>query len=141
MFFGEYEYRVDEKGRVPLPPKFRHEFRDGVILTKGAEKCIAAYPLDEWKRVAESLSTQAMTSSKLRRLNRYVFGGAFSLTLDGQGRVALPAPLRQYAEISDGAVVIGVNNYIEIWDQEMWNSEKASAEEQAWQIIESLEAK
>ncbi len=141
MFFGEYEYRVDEKGRVPLPPKFRHEFRDGVILTKGAEKCIAAYPPDEWKRVAESLSTQAMTSSKLRRLNRYIFGGAFTLTLDGQGRVALPAPLRQYAEINDGAVVIGVNNYIEIWDQESWNSEKTSAEEQAWQIIESLEAK
>jgi len=141
MFFGEYKYRVDEKGRIPLPPKFRQEFRDGAMLTRGAEKCIVAYPVDEWKRLADSLSAQAMTRSKLRRLNRVVFGAAFSQTLDGQGRVALPASLREYAQISDTAVVIGANNYIEIWDQELWNSEKASAEEQAWQIIESLEAK
>jgi len=141
MFFGEYEYRVDEKGRVPLPPKFRQEFRDGVMLTRGAEKHIIAYPLDQWRRVAESLSTQPMTPSKLRRLKRVVFGAAFSQILDGQGRVALPTHLREYAEIGDAAVVVGANDYFEIWNKELWNSEKALAEEQAWQIIESLEAK
>ncbi len=141
MFFGEYEYRVDEKGRVPLPPKFRQEFRDGVMLTRGAEKCIVAYPLNEWKRVAESLSTRIMMPSKLRKLKRVVFGAAFSQTLDGQGRVALPAHLREYAEIGDAAVVVGANDCLEIWNKQLWNSEKALAEEQAWQIIESLEAK
>jgi len=141
MFFGEYEYRVDEKGRVPLPPKFRQEFRDGVMLTRGAEKCIVAYPLNEWKRVAESLSTRIMMPSKLRKLKRVVFGAAFSQTLDGQGRVALPAHLREYAEIGDAAVVVGTNDCLEIWNKQLWNSEKALAEEQAWQIIESLEAK
>lgn len=141
MFFGEYEYKVDEKGRVPLPPKFRHEFREGVILTRGAEKCISAYPLAEWKRLAESLGAQPMTPSKVRSLKRIIFGAAYSLELDAQGRVALPTHLRQYAEISDAAVVVGADNYIEIWDPRLWNSEKTSAEEQVWQIIESLEAK
>lgn len=124
-----------------MPPKFRQEFRDGVILTRGAEKCIAAYPLAEWKRIAESLAAQAVTPSKLRKLHRVIFGAAFSLVLDGQGRVALPVSLRQYAEIGDTAIVVGANNCIEIWNQESWNSEKMSAEEQVWQIIESLEAK
>lgn len=141
MFFGEYEYRVDEKGRVPLPPKFRQEFRDGAMLTRGAEKYIAAYPLKKWKRIADSLSTQTMTPSKLRKLKRVVFGAAFSQTLDAQGRVALPAHLREYADINDTAIVVGANDCLEIWNKQLWNSEKALAEEQAWQIIESLEAK
>ncbi len=141
MFFGEYEYKVDEKGRVPVPPKFRHEFREGMILTRGAEKCISAYPVAEWERLANSLAAQAVTSSNLRKLNRIIFGAAFSLMLDAQGRVALPASLREYIEISDTAIIVGANTYIEIWDKELWKQEKISAEEQVWQIIESLEAK
>lgn len=141
MFFEEYEYKVDAKGRIPLPPKFRHEFREGVILTRGAEKCISVYPIAEWGRLANSLAAQALTPSKLRRLNRIIFGAAFSLMLDAQGRVALPTPLRQYAEIGDTAIIVGANTCMEIWDKKLWNIEKKSAEEQLWQIIESLEAK
>ncbi len=141
MFFGEYEYKVDEKGRVPIPPKFRYEFREGMTLTRGVEKCILVYPIAEWQRLAESLAARVMTPSKLRRLNRILFGGAFSLTLDAQGRVTLPTPLKEYAEISDTAVIVGANTYVEIWDKKLWNSEKTAAEEQFWQIIESLEAK
>ncbi|HEX76101.1 MAG TPA: division/cell wall cluster transcriptional repressor MraZ [Dehalococcoidia bacterium] len=139
MFLGEYEYRVDDKGRLPLPPKFRQEFRDGIILTRGAETCIVVYPIAEWQKLADTLAARTVTPSKLRRLNRVIFGAAFSLTLDGQGRIALPSPLRRYAEIGDVATIVGANNCIELWDSALWNSEKASAEEQAWQIIESLE--
>lgn len=139
MFFGEYEYKVDEKGRLPVPPKFRREFEQGVIVTRGAEKCIVAYPPEEWKKLADTLATQTMAKSKLRRLNRAIFGGAYSLMLDTQGRIALPLSLRQYAEISDTAVVVGANNRLELWGQKLWNSEKVSAEEDLWQIIESIE--
>lgn len=139
MFFGEFEYRIDEKGRVPIPPRFRRELKEGVVLTPGVEKCITAYPLSEWKKLAATLTTGSVTRSKLRRLNRAIFATAFSLNIDGQGRIALPIPLRQYAGIEDEVVIAGANNYLELWNKEQWEAEKAISQEQTWQIIESLE--
>ncbi len=139
MFFGEFEYRIDERGRVPIPPKFRGELRAGVVLAPGVEKCIIAYPLSEWKKLADTLTTGSVTPSKLRRLNRAIFATAFSLRIDGQGRIALPTSLKQYAEIVDEVIIAGVNNYLELWNKVHWESEKAASQEQAWQIIESLE--
>ena len=139
MFFGEFQYKIDEKGRVPVPPRFRMELKAGLVLTPGIEKCIVAYPLFEWKKLSNTLTTGPVTPSKLRRLNRAIFATAFSLNIDGQGRVVLPVPLRQYAGIDDEVVIAGANNYLELWDKEQWESEKAISQEQAWQIIESLE--
>ena len=139
MFFGEFEYKIDEKARVPAPPKFRSELREGVVLTPGLEKCITAYPLSEWKKVADTLTTGVVSSAKLRRLNRAVFATAFNLEVDRQGRIALPAPLRQYALIEDDVVIIGANNYLELWNKELWEAEKDIGQEQAGQIIESIE--
>lgn len=139
MFFGEFEYKIDDKGRVPIPPKFRRELREGVILALGVEKCITVYPLAEWKKLAESLTDSSVTQSKLRRLKRAIFATAFSLSLDGQGRIALPISLRQYAEIVDEVIIAGANNCLELWNKVHWEEEKAISREQAWQIIESLE--
>jgi len=139
MFFGEFEYKIDQKGRVPIPPKFRRELKDGMILTPGIEKCIVAYPLAEWKKIATSLTSGSVTPSKLRKLNRALFATAFSTNIDGQGRIALPAPLREHAEIVDEVIVAGDNTYLEIWNKVHWEEEKAVSQEQAWQIIESLE--
>ncbi len=141
MFLGEFDYRIDEKGRVPIPPKFRRELKDGVVLTQGVEQCITAYPLSEWKKLAASLTTGSVTRSKLRRLNRAIFATAFNLNIDRQGRIALPIPLRQYAGIEDELVIAGANNYLELWNKEQWEAEKAISQEQTWQIIESLENK
>ena len=137
MFLGEYEYKVDSKGRLPLPPKFRQEFGDGLILTQGPEKCIVAYRVDEWQKLAEKAKT--VPSYKVRTFNRGFFGMAFSLTIDGQGRIALPSHLRRYAQIDDVATIIGNNNYVEIWNPDLWNAERISIEQQMWQIMESLE--
>jgi MraZ protein len=139
MFFGEFEYKIDDKGRVPIPPKFRRELRGGVILAQGVEKCITLYPLAEWKKLADSLTGSSVTQSKLRRLNRAIFATAFSLNMDGQGRIGLPISLRQHAEIADEIIIAGANNYLELWNKEHWEEEKAISREQAWQIIESLE--
>lgn len=139
MFFGEFEYRIDEKGRVPIPPRFRRELKEGVVLTPGVERCITAYPLSEWKKLADALTTGSITQSKLRRLNRAIFATAFNLNIDGQGRIALPAPIRQYAGIEDEVVIVGANNYLELWNKEQWEAEKTISQEQTWQIIESLE--
>jgi MraZ protein len=70
MFFGEFEYKIDEKGRLPLPPKFRGLLKGGVVLAPGIEKCITAYPILEWKKLAEALTSGSVTRSKLRRLSR-----------------------------------------------------------------------
>ena len=141
MFFGEFNYKIDEKGRVPIPPRFRRELKDGVVLAPGAEKCINAYPLSEWRKLATTLTGGSLTRSKLRRLNRAIFATAFSISIDGQGRVALPVPLREYAEIVDDVVIAGANTYLEIWNEVLWEEEKAISQEQAWQIIESLEGR
>jgi len=139
MFSGEFEYKIDEKGRVPIPPRFRRELREGVVLRPGVDRCIDVYPLAEWKKLSADLTTGSVARSKLRRLNRAVFATAFSLNIDGQGRIALPIPLREYAGIEDEVVIAGVNTYLELWNKEEWESEKAVSQEQAWQIIESLE--
>jgi MraZ protein len=140
MFFGEFSYKIDEKGRIPVPPKFRGELADGVVLTPGAERCITAYTVPEWTKLAGLLTAgSALTSSKLRKLNRAIFATAFSTQLDGQGRVAVPPPLREYAGIKDEVVIAGANTYLEIWSKEAWEEEKAASQTQAWQIIESLE--
>ncbi|MBM4452519.1 MAG: division/cell wall cluster transcriptional repressor MraZ [Chloroflexi bacterium] len=139
MFLGEYEYRVDSKGRLPLPPKFRQELGLEMILTKGVETCVIGYPLAEWHRVANGLTAKTIASESLRMLNRQMFSSAYPASLDGQGRTALPTKLRQHAQIEDTAIVVGANNYFEIWDPKLWEQAKTSAEEKAYQIIESLE--
>ncbi|MDO9334717.1 MAG: division/cell wall cluster transcriptional repressor MraZ [Dehalococcoidales bacterium] len=139
MFLGEYNYKIDEKGRIPLPPKFRAEFRDGIVLATGAENCILVYSPAQWKILAENLTTGPVLSSKMRKLNRALFATAFHLNLDGQGRIALPMPLRQYAGITSDVVIAGANIYLEIWDKQAWELEKAESQAQSWQIIETME--
>ena len=114
MFYGEFDYKVDEKGRIPIPPRFRNFLKDGVVLTPGADKCITAYTLPEWKKLAATLTSSSLTRSKMRRLNRVFFATAFNTKVDGQGRIAIPAPLREHAEIVDEVVVAGVNISFEI---------------------------
>ncbi len=140
MFFGEFEYKIDEKGRVPLPPRFRVLTKDGLVLTPGVDKCITAYPLLDWKKMAATLISGPVARSKFRQLNRALFATAFYLNVDGQGRISLPAPLRDHAEIGEEVIIAGANNYFELWNKDNWDAEKAVSQEQAWQIIESLES-
>ncbi len=139
MFLGEFEYKIDDKGRVPVPPRFRRVLKEGLVLSQGVERCINVYTPPEWKKLADSLTTGSITRSKLRRLNRAIFATAFNLNIDGQGRIALPVTLRQHAGIEDDVVVVGANTYFELWNKEAWAEEKGTSREQAWQIIESLE--
>jgi len=139
MFYGEFDYKIDEKGRVPIPPKFRNALKDGLVLTPGQEKCITAYTIPEWNKLSASLTGGTLSRSKMRRLSRAIFSTAFNTKLDNQGRIAIPAPLREHAGIEDEVVVTGANTYLEIWNKVLWEEEKEISQEQAWQIIESLE--
>ena len=140
MFYGEFDYKIDEKGRVPVPPKFRNYLKDGIVLTPGAEKCITIYTVPEWKKLSTNLTNSPLSRSKMRKLSRALFATAFSTRIDNQGRIAIPAPLRDHAGISEDVIVAGTNTYLEIWDKAAWEEEKSVSQEQAWQIIESMES-
>jgi MraZ protein len=143
MFLGEYEYKVDSKGRLPLPPKFRQELLSGLVLTRGAEQCIIAYPKAEFEKISSALAPETIIENEQRRkLKRAIFSSAEEISIDGQGRIALQSRLKEYAQIKDTAIVAGINNRIEIWNPDTWNSERVAAEEQMYQIIEkeSLES-
>jgi MraZ protein len=141
MFIGEFEYRVDEKGRVPVPPRFRTEElkKDGMVLSPGMEKCVTLYPASEWKKIADSLTTGPLLPSKLRKLNRAIFATAFSIEMDGQGRIIVPTHLRQHAGITDEVVITGENTYMEIWSKEQWEKEKTDSQQETWHTIETME--
>jgi MraZ protein len=139
MFYGEFDYKIDEKGRLPIPPKYRNIFKDGLVLTPGAENCITAYTAAEWKKLSTTLTNSPLSRSKMRRLNRALFATAFSTRIDGQGRIAIPAPLREHAQITDEVVIAGSNTYLEIWNKALWEEERVTSQQQAWQIIESLD--
>lgn len=139
MFLGEFEYRIDDKGRMPFPPRFRPYFKDGIIIAPSPEKCLAVYTLPEWKKLADSLTSSSLPPSKLRKINRALFATAFHTNMDAQGRISLPAALRQYAGIGEDVIIAGANSYLELWDKAHWNTEKNADLGETWQIIESLE--
>ena len=139
MLLGQYEHKIDPRGRVAIPARFREELKAGLVLSQGFERCIDAYPAKVWQEMAEKLATMPLTRSRSRRMSRFIFSSAFSQDLDGLGRVLLPAPLRQYAEIKDTVIIVGVNAYFEIWSKSQWDVEKALMDEQGWQIAEGME--
>ena len=139
MFTGEYHYKIDDKGRVSFPPKFREELKAGLVLARGYEECLIVYTMDEWKKLSEKQAALPVGRSQVRRMNRWMFATSFEMDFDGQGRVALPAPLREYAGILNEVVIVGVNSCLEIWSKQRWEEECAEMAGQVLQISESLE--
>lgn len=122
MFMGEFEHSVDAKGRAIVPAKFRDELGSPFIVTRGIDKCLFVYSMEEWKAFEEKIKSLPMADAGVRRFVRYLFSGACECEPDNQGRINLPANLRKHAEITKGIVSIGVANRIEIWSQENWDT-------------------
>lgn len=142
MFLGTFDYKVDNKGRVPLPPKFRGEFTDGLIITQGIEKdYIEIHTKANYQKLASELTVPGVSSGAQRMLNRRIFGSAHELELDGQGRISLPAALRDSAQIKDAVTLVGVNDHIELWNPVQWNSERENANAEAIRVIENREGR
>jgi MraZ protein len=120
MFLGTYRHSVDTKGRLAIPARFREKLPSGSIVAKGAEGCLQLYPPEEWagEQAAQRLSSS--TPAEERRLMRMLFGAAREAEFDAQGRITLSADQRAYAGITNTAWIVGVNNLIEIWNDEGW---------------------
>lgn len=120
MPFGEYQYNVDDKGRVIIPPAFRDFVADGMIVTRGLDDCLFVFPLTAWERIEQHLTSLPLTDPESRKFVRFFYSGAAKAKLDSAGRITLPQPLRTYARAEASVVVVGAPNRLEIWNEGLW---------------------
>ncbi len=122
LFLGTHEPRLDEKGRLILPAKFREELAGGLVITKGQDRCLFVFSSLEFNTVTEQLRKAPLTAKTSRDYMRVMFAGAHDEIPDKQGRVTIPAGLREYAGLEKECVVIGANTRVEIWDSATWKT-------------------
>ncbi len=123
MFMGEYSHTIDTKGRLIIPSKLRDELGESFVVTKGFDGCLFVYDMDEWKLLHDRLKTLPLTHKDTRKINRFFLASATNGEIDKQGRVLIPAVLREFANITKEVVLLGVGNRIEIWDKDAWENE------------------
>lgn len=138
MLLGTHTPKLDDKGRLFLPAKFRDELSDGVVITRGQERCLYVFPAKEFASIMEKLRQAPASVKDARDYMRVMLSGASDETVDKQGRVSLPALLRQYAGLSKELVIIGVGSRAEIWDSEAWSEYLAKNEESFANQVEEV---
>ncbi len=138
MFLGRFENRLDEKGRLSMPAKFRPRLAEGFVITRGFEQCLTIFPMPEWQTLADNLARFPVTDQKVRSLRRVLFAQAADTELDRQGRMLIPEYLREAAGLGADVIVAGMDGYIEIWDVERWREMERSNAENANDIAQSL---
>ena len=139
MLLGEFEHTIDDKSRLTLPARFRQAFVDGVVVSRGFDGCLYAYPRPDWAQAIEArLNELDPLSKESRQLHRYFYAGATESELDKQGRVGIPAALMEHAKLGRDVVVAGVHDHLEIWDRAAWRRELAEVEGSAEHVAERL---
>lgn len=138
MFMGEYNNKLDTKGRMIIPSKFRETLNEEFIITRGLDNCLFGYTYDEWRRIEEKMKNLPLTKRDARKFMRMFFSGATAVEVDKQGRINIPENLRTYAGLEKECTVIGVSNRIEIWDTGTWESFYTDSEDNFEDIAEDL---
>jgi MraZ protein len=142
VFLGTHSPRLDDKGRLILPAKFREQLEEGVVVTRGQERCLYVFPLAEFARIAEQLRQAPVTSKQARDYLRVFLSGASDESVDRQGRMTIPTALRTYAGLTRDCAVIGAGTRVEIWDATAWdsylNEQEQAFAEQAEEVIPGL---
>ncbi len=130
MFLGQYDRVLDDKSRLAVPAEFRAGLGNGAILTRSFDKCLCIYPASKWESLALAVNELPDVRSEVRDLARSLFGSAVPCEFDRQGRVTVPAFLREHAGLDGDVVVVGVNSRVEIWDRDAWLREQQKFESQ-----------
>ncbi len=138
MFLGEYTHTLDAKGRLTIPARMREELAQGLVLTRGHDPCLAVFPRPLWEEISRKAAAMPTTSAAARAFNRQFFSRAFEVTPDQMGRILIPTPLREYADIREQAIIVGANAYIEIWSPERWAEQSQRDRENMALILDEL---
>lgn len=138
MFIGEYKHNLDAKGRLAVPAKFRALLKSGAVVTKGLDSCLFLYPKKEWEKLAKKLASLPISKANTRAFARLMLAGAAAVDFDNQGRIVLPDYLRKFANLNKQAVVAGLYDRLEIWDEKAWEDYKAGTEQKSNDIAEAL---
>lgn len=142
MLIGEYIHTVDEKNRVSVPFKFRKELGKKIIITPGLDQCLFIFTKKEWKKVTKRLSNTESDLSFLkadkRSFNRFMFGRAAEVEVDSIGRILIPDFLKDRIKLGGKAVLVGVEDRVEVWNDKVWEKYKEKIEKDADQLAEKL---
>lgn len=138
MLLGTHSPRLDDKGRVVLPAKFRDELTTGIVLTKGQDNCVVLWPQAEFEKYAERLNDASRSNAAVRSYLRVLFSGAFDQIPDKQGRISLPQQLRDYAGLDRDVVIAGNGATAEIWNEPAWQHYLAAQEQSFSELGEEV---
>ncbi|HEY7488246.1 MAG TPA: division/cell wall cluster transcriptional repressor MraZ [Streptosporangiaceae bacterium] len=138
MFLGTHSPRLDDKGRLFLPAKYREELSGGLVITKGQERCLYVFPMAEFQRITEALRAAPVTAKSVRDYSRVFFASASDEVPDKQGRITIPPALRGYAGLDRDCSVIGANTRLEIWDAQAWETYLEQSEQQFSDLSEEV---
>ena len=138
MLIGEYNHTLDPKKRLAIPAKMRKELGEKSILTKGLNNCLSLYPLAQWQKLTEKLGQLSVGQADTRAFLRTMFARAVEVELDQLGRILVPDYLKNYAGLKQRAVIVGLNDRLEIWDSERWENYKNEVEKNTDMIAEKL---
>lgn len=122
MFMSEYNHTIDTKGRLIIPSKFRDQLGDEFVVTKGMDGCLFVYANEDWNAFEQKLTSLPLINKEARQFARFFLAGAAQVEVDKQGRILLPASLRDFAKLEKDVVLVGVGSRIEIWSRENWES-------------------
>jgi MraZ protein len=129
MFTGEYRHTVDDKGRLAIPVRFRAELAQGAQVSKWIDGCVAIFPRADWEALAAQTAALPVTAQGAWTFQRFLFGTAFEIELDRQGRFVLPAVLRDFAGLDTEVVVVGARNRLELWSPARWDQYSAQMDQ------------
>jgi MraZ protein len=138
MFLGENRHTLDPKGRIIMPSRLRQKLGSVFYATKGLDHCIFIYTIEEWEKLEDKIQTLPFMKGDVRSFTRVFFSGACELEMDRQGRVLLPANLKDHAEIDKDVVIAGVGSRLELWSVERWEEYQAEAAKSFEEITEKL---
>jgi MraZ protein len=127
-FAGEFSHSLDEKGRLAVPAKFRARFKEGAVVTRWTNECLAVFPTSEWESINAEIRKRPRTDKTVQTFVHFLVGGAHEADLDAQGRIGIPAHLRHYADIGDEVIVLGANDRLELWQPDRWHARLAQVE-------------
>lgn len=138
LFLGEFEHSIDDKSRLAIPARFRPALEDGLVMTRGVERCLVIYDAESWREVSDRVRSLNPWQEDARRMQRHFFSGAVQAQPDKLGRVIVPQFLRTYAQLESEVTVVGVADRIEVWSRSAWQQHRSDAERDSAELAEHL---